>query len=158
MPVQEVAICGLVEVEETAALFKATHLLSLIEPGRRLRRPDTIERANHLVLMFKDTWNPRLLLAPAEEHIVRINEWVDSLPSGSRLLVHCFAGVGRSPGVALGILAKSMPPERAVEMVFELRPIAAPNALVVKLWDQVLGFDGKLLGALEEAIGVKLED
>lgn len=158
MNADDISICGLLEVEDVAASFHPTHLLSLIEPGRRMRRPDTINRKNHLIMMFQDTWNADLLLAPTPEHMSRIDAWVESLPEGSRLLIHCFAGVGRSPGVGLGILAKSMPLAEAVAKVLEIRPEALPNPLIVKLWDHHLGLGGQLLAALEKNLGFTFED
>ncbi len=158
MKANQIAICGLLEVEEVSASFGATHLLSLLEPGRKISRPESIAKANHLTLGFQDTWDQSLMLAPTIEHIERIDGWVDNQPADARLIVHCFAGVGRSPGTALGILAKSMPPDEAVDAVFKLRPQAVPNALVVRLWDQRLGLAGKLLAALQEALGCDLDN
>ena len=158
MKANQIAICSLLEVEEVSASFGATHLLSLLEPGRKIGRPESIAKANHLTLWFQDTWDPNLLLAPTIEHIERIDGWVDNQPADARLLVHCFAGVSRSPGAALGILAKSMPPEKAVEALFKLRPEAVPNALVVRLWDRRLGLEGTLLGSLQETLGFDLDN
>ncbi len=39
----------------------------------------------------------------AEDHAREIREFVDSWPNAERVMVHCNAGVSRSPGVALGL-------------------------------------------------------
>ena len=39
----------------------------------------------------------------AEDHARAIRQFVDSWPSARRVVVHCNAGVSRSPGVALGL-------------------------------------------------------
>jgi predicted protein tyrosine phosphatase len=39
----------------------------------------------------------------AENHAREIGEFLDEWPSAERLVVHCNAGVSRSPGVALGL-------------------------------------------------------
>jgi predicted protein tyrosine phosphatase len=39
----------------------------------------------------------------SEEHARAIREFVDSWPDATRIVVHCQAGVSRSPGVALGL-------------------------------------------------------
>jgi predicted protein tyrosine phosphatase len=39
----------------------------------------------------------------AEDHAREIQEFVDSWPTAKRVMVHCNAGVSRSPGVALGL-------------------------------------------------------
>ena len=152
MKAPQIAICRLLEVEEISTSFGATHLLSLLEPGRKIFRPEAMPKANHLTLCFQDTWDPKLLAAPTAEHIERIDNWVDAQSEDARLLVHCFAGVSRSPGAALGILAKSMPPEKAVEALFKLRPQAVPNPLVVRIWDDRLRLEGKLLGSLQKIL------
>ena len=80
MKAHQIAICSLLEVEEISTSFGATHLLSLLEPGR------------------------------------------------------------------------SMPPEKAVEALFKLRPQAVPNPLVVRIWDDRLRLEGKLLGSLQKIL------
>ena len=39
----------------------------------------------------------------AEDHARAIREFLDSWPNAKRVVVHCNAGVSRSPGVALGL-------------------------------------------------------
>lgn len=39
----------------------------------------------------------------AEEHAQEIREFLDSWPTAERVVVHCHAGVSRSPAVALGL-------------------------------------------------------
>lgn len=39
----------------------------------------------------------------AEDHARAIRQFVDTWPSARRVVVHCNAGVSRSPGVALGL-------------------------------------------------------
>jgi predicted protein tyrosine phosphatase len=39
----------------------------------------------------------------AEDHAREISEFIDSWPDAGRVMVHCNAGVSRSPGVALGL-------------------------------------------------------
>ena len=39
----------------------------------------------------------------AEDHAREIREFLDKWPSAERVVVHCNAGVSRSPGVALGL-------------------------------------------------------
>lgn len=39
----------------------------------------------------------------AEDHACEIREFLDSWPNAERVMVHCNAGVSRSPGVALGL-------------------------------------------------------
>jgi predicted protein tyrosine phosphatase len=38
-----------------------------------------------------------------EDHATAIREFIDAWPDATRIVVHCHAGVSRSPGVALGL-------------------------------------------------------
>jgi predicted protein tyrosine phosphatase len=57
----------------------------------RLNFDDVTERGEDSDILF------------AEEHAREIREFLDSWPSAERVMVHCNAGVSRSPGVALGL-------------------------------------------------------
>jgi predicted protein tyrosine phosphatase len=57
----------------------------------RLNFDDVTERGEDSDILF------------ADEHAREIRDFLDSWPSAERLMVHCNAGVSRSPGVALGL-------------------------------------------------------
>jgi predicted protein tyrosine phosphatase len=66
------------------------------------------------------------------------------------LLIHCHAGRCRSPAIALAILADLLGPgkeEQAVDEMLYMAPKAAPNLLVLKHADEILGLRGKLQAA-----------
>jgi predicted protein tyrosine phosphatase len=57
----------------------------------RLHFTDIIEQGEPSDILF------------SEEHAQAIREFVDAWPDATRIVVHCQAGVSRSPGVALGL-------------------------------------------------------
>lgn len=57
----------------------------------RLNFDDVIESEEPSVVLF------------TEEHASQIREFLDKWPNAERVVVHCNAGVSRSPGVALGL-------------------------------------------------------
>ena len=57
----------------------------------RLNFDDVIERGEPSDILF------------VEDHAREIREFFDSWPNAERVMVHCNAGVSRSPGVALGL-------------------------------------------------------
>jgi predicted protein tyrosine phosphatase len=57
----------------------------------RLHFDDVTERGDESDILF------------AEEHAREIRDFVASWPEARRVVVHCHAGVSRSPGVALGL-------------------------------------------------------
>lgn len=57
----------------------------------RLHFTDIIERGEPADVLF------------SEDHATAIREFIDAWPDATRIVVHCNAGVSRSPGVALGL-------------------------------------------------------
>jgi predicted protein tyrosine phosphatase len=57
----------------------------------RLNFTDIIERGEPSDVLF------------SEHHARAIREFIDSWPDAARIVVHCHAGMSRSPGVALGL-------------------------------------------------------
>jgi predicted protein tyrosine phosphatase len=75
---------------------------------------------------------------------------LDHLEKGD-VLVHCHAGKARSVGIVLGALAVKYPEKDEATLIEELlilRPIAAPNIIVVEMVDQLAERGGKLLQAV----------
>lgn len=69
------------------------------------------------------------------------------------VLIHCHAGKSRSVAMALGVLSLLKPHADEKELIDDLlaiRPIAAPNIIVVEMVDQLTGRNGKLLKAVED--------
>jgi predicted protein tyrosine phosphatase len=57
----------------------------------RLSFTDIIERGDPSDVLF------------SEDHAQAIREFIDAWPDATRIVVHCHAGMSRSPGVALGL-------------------------------------------------------
>jgi predicted protein tyrosine phosphatase len=64
---------------------------SNFEAVLRLNFDDVTERGEPSDILF------------AEDHAREIRKFVDSWPNAERVMIHCNAGVSRSPGVALGL-------------------------------------------------------
>ena len=100
-----------------------------------------------LVLCFDDIATPEgEWILPKERHVRSALEFADELIGGS-LLVHCHAGISRSSGIALGIIAKRLGPGKEKQALIELEkinPNCAPNALLVWFIDEILERGGTL--------------
>lgn len=82
-----------------------------------------------------------LIHAPRTEHLDDVFRFTDSV-LGEPLLVHCWAGVSRSTGVALSLIVRAMHLDgysedeivkEACEILLEIRPQASPNPLVLDI-------------------------
>ena len=102
-------------------------------------------RPQHLVLQFADLDDPvpepfahRAVYRMAT--IEQINDALSFAHGHENVLIHCPAGIGRSPALALGILAQRLEDEAAAFKELErIRPEAVPNRHVLRLVDDLLG-------------------
>lgn len=90
--------------------------------------------------LFTDIEDPEEMYSVKTSHIQRIFDHVDALDFQEPLLIHCAQGLGRSPAVTLGIMARSLyldgeddPVPASVEILRRLRPVASPNLLAAKV-------------------------
>ena len=94
-----------------------------------------------LVLCFDDISRPvDDYILPEKKHIQKALKFADNIDGGS-LLIHCFAGVSRSSGIALAIIAQGLgigKEKKAVKELQRINPCCMPNKLVVWLADEVL--------------------
>ncbi|MBX6743791.1 MAG: dual specificity protein phosphatase family protein [Acetobacteraceae bacterium] len=89
-------------------------------------------------------------MAPCRQHLLDVLDFTADLPPGSRLLVHCIAGVSRSTSMAIGILiARGVPWRAAWDMVAAVRPCMMPNARVIRLIDEHYELGGELSAQLQ---------
>lgn len=101
----------------------------------------------HLVLRFHDIEDEVPgFSAPTKQQIAQVLEHTKHLKEADRLLVHCHAGKSRSPAMAIGILVQSgLSPAEAFARVRLVRPELIPNRLMIRLIDEFLELDGKLV-------------
>lgn len=103
-----------------------------------------------LVLAFNDTTRlERHWIAPSLEHVTQAIEFARQHKDG-KLLVHCAAGVSRSPATALAIIADRLGAGReteAVEYLFSTFASIEPNERVVACADRILERDRALTAA-----------
>lgn len=78
--------------------------------------------------------------SPQPDHLEAILRFVDSIP-GEPIMIHCRAGLSRSPAVALTLIVRAMvkatAPDQlvneAADVLLAIRPQARPNVLVLRL-------------------------
>jgi predicted protein tyrosine phosphatase len=149
-----IRVCSLARLNETVELCRATHVVTLVRDEARVFRPTGIEPANHLWLQMDDIADPiDGMIAPNEEHVTQLIEFVHRWKRTQPLVVHCFAGISRSTAAAF-IAACALAPERdEEEIALRLRtasPTATPNPRLITLADAHLGRQGRMVRAISK--------
>ena len=122
------------------------NVVSIREPN--LRRPQFLAHAKRAVEILcedSETNDPDFSCRPPRpEDVAEIFEFVHKLP-GEPILVHCLAGLSRSPAVALAIIIQGMIErksaligtvslvDRSASVLLRIRPKARPNVLFLRL-------------------------
>jgi predicted protein tyrosine phosphatase len=149
-------ICGLDELGDHRAR-NVTHVLSILDPDWPEPEAFSAYDPHHrITLRFHDVIEPGPgYVLPAREHVEAILEFGRSMTSDSgedtsHLLVHCHMGISRSTAAMAILMAQSQPEteEWIFSRLFELRPQAWPNSLMIEFADDLLGRRGRLVTAL----------
>jgi predicted protein tyrosine phosphatase len=106
--------------------------------------------SNKVRLLFGDTLDAESGATDLDVRtLVEISQTLRS--SKGKVLIHCEAGISRSPAAALILYACWLGPGRegeAMRLVLTQRPLAIPNRRMVELADRLLKRGGRLLEAL----------
>ena len=137
---------------DLVARRQPSHVISLESPTQE---PAGMAVENHRRFSFNDITEPRPgLVAPSAEMIGELLDFGRGWDGARPLLVHCWAGISRSCAAAF-VLACDRNPGRERAIAGELRsraPFATPNRLMVRLADDLLARDGRMVAAID-AIG-----
>lgn len=159
-PPYQLSICGKHELDKFAGR-QVTHLLSIEDPGTHKETPGWF-RGPHVQLQFNDVETRGHAVAiqgtmPSRTHVMEILKMgascLEAATSGSvHLLVHCYAGVSRSTAASFALVSQAVGVHRAnaaLGYVVNIRPIASPNRELVRIADELLMANGRLVVALK---------
>ena len=132
--------------------YKPSYLVSLMDNIEAVPTPADIDASNHLRFGFHDVEiETPGKISPTKDDVSRLIKaalrWNEH---GGPILVHCTAGVSRSPAAGL-ILATARQPYKVAKLAQQLTeraPYSRPNNLMIKLADQALSQEGKLISAV----------
>ncbi|MEW5421522.1 tyrosine phosphatase family protein [Amorphus sp. 3PC139-8] len=149
-------VTSLARLHETVESCGARHVVTLINDGTAVVRPETVPEENHLFLGFNDIVDPMEgMVLPAAYHVDQLVTFVEAWDRSTPLVVHCFAGISRSTAAAF-IAACALQPERdeaeIAKAIRKASPTATPNSLLVALGDERLDRQGRMRMAAK-AIG-----
>jgi predicted protein tyrosine phosphatase len=149
----KIIVCPLSEVGRLVEEQSPERVVSLLDPDWPSPYLGPSYAGRHLRLSFHDvhvaTWEEEV---PSLEQVETLLEFVTASTRDAPLLIHCRAGVGRSPAAALVAACALAPTLLEAELAQALRsaaPFARPNEVLVRLGDAALERQGRLLHALE---------
>jgi len=146
-------VCSLARLPKTVEDTGARHVITLLKDIDLVRRPDVIIPDNHLILGMDDISEPLDgYIAPADEHLIRLIEFVRGWDRAKPLVVHCYAGISRSTAGAF-VTACALNPQRSelaiAQALRQASATATPNPRIVSLADRMLGRHGRMTAAIE---------
>lgn len=147
-------VCGLRRMPQTVEEIGASHLVSVIEEHMVPQTPQVIHPSRHLKLKMDDITEARSgLTLPSMQHVTELIAFAEGWDRKSPMLIHCFAGMSRSTAVAfiaLCALHPETPEERIAKALRNASDTAVPNRLLVRLGDQALGRNGRMITAVRD--------
>jgi predicted protein tyrosine phosphatase len=146
-------VCSLSRLAETVERSGARHVVTLINEGTPVERPAVVTLDNHLRIGINDIIEAAdgMVLAGAP-HVETLLGFVQRWDRSAPLVIHCYAGISRSTAAAF-VTACALAPhreERALaEALRRASPTATPNARLVRLADDHLRREGRMVRAIE---------
>jgi predicted protein tyrosine phosphatase len=145
-------VSSLSAVDRVTAQLQSYDLLTLLSPDY----PETDWREfaceRHLRLAFHDIVEPIAgLTAPDRDMMQAVLDFGRNTLHRRALLIHCWAGISRSSAAAFAIACDHNPGfERDIAVELRRRsPSATPNRLMVRLADDLLQRDGRMVEAID---------
>ena len=146
-------VCSLSRLYATVDEIRARHIVTMLRLTDRVKRPSTIAPENHLVLALDDITAPMDgYIAPGEEHVTRLIDFVSGWDRATPMVVHCYAGISRSTAgayVAACALNPARDEQQIAQAIRRASRTAMPNPRIVALADRLLNRDGRMVRAIE---------
>lgn len=149
----KILIAPLSALEASIRDHKPSHVVTLLSPEHMIETPEGFAPERHLRLGVNDivdAWAGEA--PPSEEHVRALLAFARGWTAEAPMLVHCWAGVSRSTAAAYTILCDRFGPGREHEIAQALRaraPHADPNRLLIRIADELLGRDGRMINAID---------
>jgi len=130
-------VCSLARLHATVEATGARRVVTLMRDVEMVRRPPSIEHADHLLLRLDDISEPiDGYTVPGEEHVAELLTFVRSWDRAAPLVIHCYAGVSRSTAGAFVSACALNPRRPETEIARDIRrlsPTATPNIRIVSV-------------------------
>ncbi|GAA0398139.1 tyrosine phosphatase family protein [Brevundimonas terrae] len=151
-----IIVCPLHDVSGLVQINRPSHVVSLMSPTADLDIGLADGQGEHLDLRFNDINQPQDgLLAPSENHIRAYLDFLDRWDGSAPLLIHCWAGVSRSPAAAYiaAVVRHGIGSEHDIALTLRAKaPYATPNRRMIEIADNLLQRQSAMIVAVD-AIG-----
>lgn len=149
----KIIITPLSGLEQTIREHGPSHVVTLLSPEHMIETPEGLDPERHLKIGMNDIADPAHGTSPPhDDHIQSLLEFGRLWEATAPLVVHCWAGISRSTAAAFILMCDRLDHVRESEIANALRtraPHASPNRLMVKLADEALGREGRMVHAIE---------
>lgn len=147
-------VCSLADLHPTVKATGASHVLTIMARVDQVVRPTSILETNHLRVQVDDITEPTEgFIAPSDQHVTQVLEFVSGWDRKAPLVIHCYAGISRSTASAFAAACALNPDRDEGAIARQIRaasPSAYPNRLIVSLADAALERQGRMVRALDE--------
>ena len=146
-------VCSLEAMPDHVADLSPRYVVSLLQPSFQPPTPSGVDPACHHRAVLDDIASAeegRIL--PDDTHIRALLAFLREADPEESILIHCWAGISRSPAAALIALALEAPgrEREAARMLRAAAPHAMPNYRILALADEALGRGSALRAAARE--------
>jgi predicted protein tyrosine phosphatase len=145
-------VSSLSALDRVTASLQSFDLLTLLSPDHPQTDWREFACERHLRLAFHDIVEPTAgLTAPDRDIMQAVLDFGRNAGHQRALLIHCWAGISRSSAAAFAIACDRNPSfERDIAIELRRRsPSATPNRLMVRLADDLLERNGRMVEAIE---------
>lgn len=139
------------KAREIGAVHAVTLINSVEMPG--VPTPSHMPAENHLRLVMSDIDHPEEgRIMPTAVHVRELLAFLPRWGRQTPLLIHCRAGVSRSPAAAFITLCALNPDtdeQSLARHLLKAGRLANPNRLMVSLADEVMSRNGRMVAAMD---------
>ncbi len=149
-----ILVCPLSRVSDMVESSQPMRVISILDPDLTFPDLGSEYDGRHLQMRFHDVHAPADgSVPPSAQHIAELLHFLSAWEDDSPLLIHCRAGIGRSPATAFVAACWRSPNADEWGIARTLRrvaPLARPNETLVSLADTAMRRDGRMSDAIAE--------
>lgn len=149
-----ILVCPLSQVLKLIRTRTPERIVSLLDPDFTFPETGPAYLGRHLRLCLHDVHDvTEGQVVPTAKHVEELLDFLAAWKRAAPLLIHCHAGIGRSPATAFIAACLHNPDVDERTIAAALRrasPLARPNETLIKLADSAMNRKGRMSAAIVE--------